>query len=207
MLAESPSIYYPGNIQGRNRKESGEKGASIINLSEASTTIDFIGTSPIIWEEIIIPLPKNSEINAFYREITNVLESYQGRSHSYFLHIIIQMASSQKINTNDWLQMLQEEVELSNTTFVWVHKLTTEITNRSNLQTWYESHLAGEEIMRSFEQLQDESAFYQSVEALYLESGANRYLDDLSEQERERLLENALMELGMTLAEVEGDEK
>ncbi|EAL05058.1 conserved hypothetical protein [Listeria monocytogenes str. 1/2a F6854] len=103
--------------------------------------------------------------------------------------------------------MLQEEVELSNTTFVWVHKLTTEITNRSNLQTWYESHLAGEEIMRSFEQLQDESAFYQSVEALYLESGANRYLDDLSEQERERLLENALMELGMTLAEVEGDEK
>ncbi|HHP9911694.1 TPA: hypothetical protein ACSK12_002808, partial [Listeria monocytogenes] len=27
------------------------------------------------------------------------------------------------------------------------------------------------------------------------------------EQERERLLENALMELGMTLAEVEGDEK
>ncbi|EFS0594139.1 exonuclease SbcCD subunit D [Listeria monocytogenes] len=207
LLAESPSIYYPGNIQGRNRKESGEKGASIINLSEASTTIDFIGTSPIIWEEIIIPLPKNSEINAFYREITNVLESYQGRSHSYFLHIIIQMASSQKINTNDWLQMLQEEVELSNTTFVWVHKLTTEITNRSNLQTWYESHLAGEEIMRSFEQLQDESAFYQSVEALYLESGANRYLDDLSEQERERLLENALMELGMTLAEVEGDEK
>lgn len=49
--------------------------------------------------------------------------------------------------------------------------------------------------------------FIQSVEALYLESGANRYLDDLSEQERERLLENALMELGMTLAEVEGDEK
>ncbi len=25
LLAESPSIYYPGNIQGRNRKESGEK--------------------------------------------------------------------------------------------------------------------------------------------------------------------------------------
>ncbi|MBC3609215.1 exonuclease SbcCD subunit D [Listeria monocytogenes] len=206
-LAESPSIYYPGNIQGRNRKESGEKGASIITLSEASTTIDFIGTSPIIWEEAVITLPENSEINAFYRETTKLLESYQGRSHSYFLHIIVKMENKQKIDTNDWLQMLQEEVEITDNTFVWVHKLTTEITNQSNSQTWYESHLAGEEIKHSFETLQDESAFYQAVEALYLESGVSRYLDDLSEIDRERLLHDALMELGRTLAEVEGDDK
>ncbi|EAD8613069.1 exonuclease SbcCD subunit D [Listeria monocytogenes] len=207
LLAESPSIYYPGNIQGRNRKESGEKGASIITLSEASTTIDFIGTSPIIWEEAVITLPENSEINAFYRETTKLLESYQGRSHSYFLHIIVKMENKQKIDTNDWLQMLQEEVEITDNTFVWVHKLTTEITNQSNSQTWYESHLAGEEIKHSFETLQDESAFYQAVEALYLESGVSRYLDDLSEIDRERLLHDALMELERTLAEVEGDDK
>ncbi|EBF5850143.1 exonuclease SbcCD subunit D [Listeria monocytogenes] len=207
LLAESPSIYYPGNIQGRNRKESGEKGASIVTLSEASTTIDFIGTSPIIWEEAVITLPENSEINAFYRETTKLLESYQGRSHSYFLHIIVKMENKQKIDTNDWLQMLQEEVEITDNTFVWVHKLTTEITNQSNSQTWYESHLAGEEIKHSFEKLQDESAFYQAVEALYLESGVSRYLDDLSEIDRERLLHDALMELGRTLAEVEGDDK
>ncbi|EGB1114346.1 exonuclease SbcCD subunit D [Listeria monocytogenes] len=207
LLAESPSIYYPGNIQGRNRKESGEKGASIITLSEASTTIDFIGTSPIIWEEVVITLPENSEINAFYRETTKLLESYQGRSHSYFLHIIVKMENKQKIDTNDWLQMLQEEVEITDNTFVWIHKLTTEITNQSNSQTWYESHLAGEEIKHSFETLQDESAFYQAVEALYLESGVSRYLDDLYEIDRERLLHDALMELGRTLAEVEGDDK
>ncbi|HAK1572610.1 TPA: exonuclease SbcCD subunit D [Listeria monocytogenes] len=207
LLAESPSIYYPGNIQGRNRKESGEKGSSIITLSEASTTIDFIGTSPIIWEEAVITLPENSEINAFYRETTKLLESYQGRSHSYFLHIIVKMENKQKIDTNDWLQMLQEEVEITDNTFVWIHKLTTEITNQSNSQTWYESHLAGEEIKHSFETLQDESAFYQAVEALYLESGVSRYLDDLSEIDRERLLHDALMELGRTLAEVEGDYK
>ncbi|EKB5972796.1 exonuclease SbcCD subunit D [Listeria monocytogenes] len=207
LLAESPSIYYPGNIQGRNRKESGEKGASIITLSEASTTIDFIGTSPIIWEEAVITLPENSEINAFYRETTKLLESYQGRSHSYFLHIIVKMENKQKIDTNDWLQMLQEEVEITDNTFVWIHKLTTEITNQSNSQTWYESHLAGEEIKHSFETLQNESAFYQAVEALYLESGVSRYLDDLSEIDRERLLHDALMELGRTLAEVEGDDK
>ncbi|EAH4372600.1 exonuclease SbcCD subunit D [Listeria monocytogenes serotype 4a] len=207
LLAESPSIYYPGNIQGRNRKESGEKGASIVTLSEESTTIDFIGTSPIIWEEAVITLPENSEINAFYRETTKLLESYQGRSHSYFLHIIVKMENKQKIDTNDWLQMLQEEVEITDNTFVWVHKLTTKITNQSNSQTWYESHLAGEEIKHSFETLQDESAFYQVVEALYLESGVSRYLDDLSEIDRERLLHDALMKLGRTLAEVEGDDK
>lgn len=207
LLAESPSIYYPGNIQGRNRKESGEKGASIITLAEANTTIDFIETSPIIWEEVVISLPENKEINTFYREITKLLERYQGRSHSYFLHVIVQMANKQKINTTDWLQMIQEEVEPTDTTFVWVHKLTIELTNQSNAQTWYENHLAGKEIMDAFEKLQDESAFYQSVEALYLESGVSRYLDDLSEQDRERMLKDALIELGTTLAEVEGDDK
>lgn len=207
LLAEFPSIYYPGNIQGRNRKESGEKGASIITLSEANTTIDFIETSPIIWEEVIISLPENSEINTFYREMTKLLESYRGRSHSYFLHVIVQMANKQKLNTNDWLQMLQEEVELEDTTFVWVHKITIEITNKSNSQTWHEHHLAGKEIMHSYHKLQDESAFYQAVEGLYIESGVSRYLDDLSEQDRETILNEALMELGMTLAEVEGDNK
>lgn len=207
LLAESPSVYYPGNIQGRNRKESGEKGASIVTLSGSNTTIDFIATSPIIWEEVIITLPENSELNTFYREITKLLATYQGQSNSFFLHVIVQMANKQKINTTDWLQMLQEETGLTGSTFVWVHKLTIELTNQSDLKNWHEQHLASKEITQAFEKLQDESAFYQTVEALYFESGVSRYLDDLSEEDRQLMLDAALTELGTALKEVEGDEK
>lgn len=207
LLTESPSIYYPGNIQGRNRKESGEKGASIVTMSETMTTIDFIATSPIIWEEVILTIPENSEVNTFYREITKLLNDYQGRNNSFFLHVIIQMTNKQKINTNDWLQMLQEEVDLTGSTFVWVHKLSIELTNQSDLKNWQERHLAGREIMNAFKTLQDESAFYKSVESLYFESGVSRYLEDLSEQDRQLMLESALTELGVTLKESEGDGK
>ncbi|MBC2261826.1 exonuclease SbcCD subunit D [Listeria sp. FSL L7-0091] len=207
LLAESPTIYYPGNIQGRNRKESGEKGASIVTLSDSNTTIDFIATNPIIWEEVIISLPENSEINTFYREITKRLAAYYGQSNSFFLHVIVQMPDKQKINSADWLQMLQEETDLTSNTFVWVHKLTIELTNQSDLKNWQERHLASKEITQAFERLQDESVFYQTVEALYFESGVSRYLEDLSEEDRQQMLKSALTELGTTLKEVEGDEK
>lgn len=206
LLAESPSIYYPGNIQGRNRKEAGGKGASIVTLSEAKTVIDFVETSPIIWEEVIITLPENAEINTCFREITKQLETYQEKNASYFLHLIIETTNNQKIKTDDWLQMLQEQTNIDDSTFVWAHKISLQKKKQTSTTHWSEFHLAEKEIASAYQHLQAESAFYQAVESLHFESGVSRYLEDLSEQDRLILLERALIELGTTLAEVEGDE-
>lgn len=207
LLSEHPSIYYPGNIQGRNRKESGKKGASIVTLSEIKTTINFVETSPIIWEEVIIALPENAEINTIFRELTKLLETYRGKNTSYFLHLIVEVTNKQKIKTDDWLQMLQEETTMDGSAFVWVHKISLQQAKQNSENHWPESHLAEKEIVSAYQNLQDEVAFYQAIEALHFESGVSRYLEDLSEQDRLNLLEKALAELGSTLAEVEGDEK
>lgn len=207
LLAESPSIYYPGNIQGRNRKEAGKKGASIVTISETATTIDFVETSPIIWEEVMMELPENAELNTVFRELTKLIEVYQEKNTSYFLDVIIVTSNKQKLNTDDWLQMIQEETALGGDTFVWVHKITVQHSKRSNSNNWPENHLAKKEISVAYAHLQEESAFYRAIDSLYFESGVSRYLEDLSEEERLSILESSLAELGETLAEVEGDEK
>ena len=42
IIHNSPYISYPGNIQGRNRKEVGEKGCYLVKMSEQETNLEFI---------------------------------------------------------------------------------------------------------------------------------------------------------------------
>jgi DNA repair exonuclease SbcCD nuclease subunit len=53
VLHERPYVVYPGNTQGRNIKESGEKGAYVVTV--ASDTVEelrFVPTQKIVWEKI-----------------------------------------------------------------------------------------------------------------------------------------------------------
>lgn len=53
VLHERPHVVYPGNTQGRNIKESGEKGAYVVTVSSDTVTeLRFVPTQEIVWEEI-----------------------------------------------------------------------------------------------------------------------------------------------------------
>src|SRR5690625_6385033 len=54
ILKENPHIVYPGNIQGRNRKEQGEKGCYYVTLSQASTTVSFVTLQAIQFMALVI---------------------------------------------------------------------------------------------------------------------------------------------------------
>ena len=52
ILCTDPYIVYPGNIQGRNGKEQGEKSCEIVTVSEAGTiSIEKLPTSVVPWVE------------------------------------------------------------------------------------------------------------------------------------------------------------
>ena len=51
VLSEEPYMIYPGNIQGRHRKETGEKGAYFVTITEQGTACSFFHTADVIWEE------------------------------------------------------------------------------------------------------------------------------------------------------------
>lgn len=54
VLSEDPPIVYPGNIQGRSRKEQGEKGCYVVELHDATTSLTFIPLHTLTFEEITI---------------------------------------------------------------------------------------------------------------------------------------------------------
>jgi DNA repair exonuclease SbcCD nuclease subunit len=52
-LSVDPPIHYPGNPQGRNPRETGAKGALLVDLSrKESPRVDFIELGPVRWETL-----------------------------------------------------------------------------------------------------------------------------------------------------------
>ncbi|MFX3624153.1 MAG: exonuclease SbcCD subunit D [Ectobacillus sp.] len=56
VLSENPPIIYPGNIQGRHRKETGEKGCYLVELGTGKQVCTFVPTMDIVWEEAEISI-------------------------------------------------------------------------------------------------------------------------------------------------------
>src|SRR5699024_1849247 len=61
ILTEHPPVIYPGNIQGRNRKESGEKGCYEVELSETSVNYSFIPLQSIRFEALTVDISDCTE--------------------------------------------------------------------------------------------------------------------------------------------------
>ncbi|EIM08300.1 hypothetical protein A1A1_01723 [Planococcus antarcticus DSM 14505] len=73
-LHREPSIVYPGNIQGRHRKESGTKGFHSVTLSKTDTSLEFIPTSVVQFDQVTISirgmLHMNELIDACRKELS-----------------------------------------------------------------------------------------------------------------------------------------
>lgn len=64
VLAE-PQAYYPGNIQGRNPRETGEKGALLVEVDATGVLrLEFYPLAPVRWESVIVE--DLSEVDSLY---------------------------------------------------------------------------------------------------------------------------------------------
>lgn len=76
ILQNNPPIIYPGNIQGLNRKETGEKGGYLVILEENELPqLQFIQTATIIFEELVLHVTRDKsaielieEIKSYYHD-------------------------------------------------------------------------------------------------------------------------------------------
>lgn len=54
-LSAHPPIHYPGNLQGRNPRETGAKGALLVDLQDpANPAVEFREFAPVRWEKLAV---------------------------------------------------------------------------------------------------------------------------------------------------------
>ena len=62
---------YPGNTQGRNPKESGEKGAYIVTVTNGNVTdMEFFRTGDILWMDVTADITGMSDIGEVIKQIS-----------------------------------------------------------------------------------------------------------------------------------------
>ncbi|MFS0782983.1 metallophosphoesterase family protein [Bacillus sp. 1P06AnD] len=113
-LLLSPPIIYPGNIQGRNRKESGPKGCYYVELDGKQSSIEFNATSPIVWEDISIELKDDDDFDQLLSACREEFQQKRNGEYDVFATLdIVCYKPSMPMDTlgQDLLAILQEEEE------------------------------------------------------------------------------------------------
>lgn len=108
-LNQNPLIQYSGTIQGRNRLETGDKGAYIIELQKNQPVKStFISLAKIVYENVEIDCQLSWQANDLVEKINEAIKNYQletvPNQQSYLLNIILENAQRLPVD-------LQEQVE------------------------------------------------------------------------------------------------
>src|SRR5699024_1227582 len=76
VLQETPPIIYPGNVQGRHRKELGEKGCVLVTLASGTATHQFYPLATIEFAERTVNLNRFSTIDQLEQHCSELLDQF-----------------------------------------------------------------------------------------------------------------------------------
>ncbi|MBY6271253.1 MAG: hypothetical protein CW346_03465 [Bacillaceae bacterium] len=188
VLHRDPYVVYPGNIQGRNRKETGEKGCYFVEMDPSGTSLEFVPTAPVLW------LREKAErefrtVDELYDFLAERKEHHRRRGVSAFLQLDLDRhrlsdSVAAAAEGGDLLKALQEG-EADEHCFVWIHSLRV----REEFPDL--SPLAGEPFFR---QLKKEGEIFDidaALAPLLYHPAARRYLDPLTAEEKEEIMKEA----------------
>ncbi|MGG0719224.1 DNA repair exonuclease [Robertmurraya massiliosenegalensis] len=188
ILHEEPPIIYPGNTQGRHRKEQGMKGCYLVELNESEVQLDFIETSEIIWTELEIDAKNISTFDELYRQCVEEIDGLRldGRGVLATLKInYLKKRDSALIG--DLLDIFQEG-EKEEDSFVWVIRVQAEEKiswNREELAQ--DSDFYGE----LFQTMDRFTNIEETLATLYKHPSARKYLSTLTENDLKEITLNA----------------
>lgn len=191
-LSEEPPVIYPGNIQGRHKKEIGEKGCYLVTLTETSAALDFIPTSDVIWEEIEVDVLDAVTVSDLYQLCRKKMEEIRKESEGVLLSLkLINVDLNDQhgdiFSSGELLETLMEE-EKEEISFVWPVDIVIEEKNKwERAQLLNEADFYGElfDAIDTFHTIDD------CLASLYQHSSARKFIDKLSQDEKDQLLKDA----------------
>jgi DNA repair exonuclease SbcCD nuclease subunit len=187
----NPIIAYPGNIQGRHRKELGEKGFYLVEMKEDASTTSFISTEEVIWEEVDLSIDGLNSVSELLKKCEHIVEKIRHNQQSICLTLAFtgtgdlasSLQSSQTIQ--DIIDTLNE-VEGGNEEFVWVVKILNKTYQHSEknpkLASFFTDLHTTVEHYHSFEEV---------IEPLAQHPIYRKYIAEFTPEEQKQLLQEA----------------
>ncbi|RDW19882.1 metallophosphoesterase family protein [Oceanobacillus chungangensis] len=190
ILKERPNIVYPGNIQGRNRKETGEKGCYHVVLTESKTEMSFIPLQAIEFKSLTIDVSDCQTVDQIEAIIQEDLQQQEPTTPQ----LINLTLTSHQAKVKQWESenLLEEIIELINEASVnhhnwfYIFNLSVTISSLGASELEGGEHFIGE-LVRHADKMQD----YPFLKELYRHKQARKYLERLSDEEEQLLRSQA----------------
>lgn len=123
-LSEDPAVYYSGNTQGRNRKETGDKGCLLVELTETRRQVDFLPTAEIVWEELRIDLSHLQSMNSIFDCVQDELRSLEKKNTLLVISLEVAPDLSDKVMNKLRQDELRETLhQFEASYFIYVTKI------------------------------------------------------------------------------------
>lgn len=187
ILKEEPVVIYPGNTQGRNRKETGVKGCYLVELDESDSKLEFVETSDVIWSEVAIDASDISSFDQFYQLCKDTLESIRIEGKGNITAFQISNLSVNMKELEELLETLQDD-EKDEESFVW----PTSIRVEEKLE-WKREELSKESDFYGelFDVLEQTEGWDDLLATLYRNPVARKFLTPLLTDEVEEISKEA----------------
>ncbi len=196
-LSHHPPIVYPGNLQGRHRKEAGPKGFYEVTLADGHADLQFMAVETVRFEQLDIDCSEVRHMNELF-----ALCSEQVRTHEaegLIAHITLCGLEEQtarmleEIPESELLETMREAVE-GNGRFIHIAALSIEYAAKQ-----YELSPFGKQIARRLESWRSEE-WKQALQELYNHPQSGRFLPLLDDELQQELRTAAELKIRKLLA-------
>lgn len=193
-LASSPPIIYPGNIQGRHKKESGVKGCYYVKLQGKHAQLEFVPTSTIVWQSLEVPLEENDTFDQLLMKCRMLFGQIRQDNCGTLVEIKLSNYNDLMMYDqfqHDLLEILQEEEEYKQH-FVYPYTISIAETAVNN-----SNHPILELVKMSDWTEQD---VFEAIQPLFKHPLGRKFITELSSEEKKQLIKEAQQMLSILLA-------
>ncbi|MFD2655119.1 metallophosphoesterase family protein [Gracilibacillus thailandensis] len=197
IVAESPPVVYPGNIQGRSTKETGEKGCYLVTLSENNAKLEFLPLSPISFEKVPVDASGWTDLPSVTEQLIEISNQWKtGKTLIQF--IFSQVAEDKEVwftngQITEMITYLNQELKHS---YIIGYKWNM-AAKRSE---WQHGGRFLEELATAFQ----ETNLEQTISPLWQHGEGRKWLRELDGDDQTEILHEAEYLLDQLLHEKEG---
>lgn len=134
-LANEPAVVYPGNIQGRHRKESGVKGFYEVTLSKTTTQLAFIPTSVVQFDQVAVSAKGIVHMNELIDVCQEKLSLFNETAGTAIIELVFTELDQEsfqllaEIPESELVEMLRESMAEMDS-FVWIQSIQLQQTEQ-----------------------------------------------------------------------------
>ena len=195
-VLDNPAAVYPGCLQGRNKKETGEKGFYLVELSDVGTKMEFRPASVLDWQEERV-VASGLEMSELVRRLNERKENLRAEGKDLLLEITLDASDAKE---EDWLYSDLDEVleavqegEETEDPMVWIHSIKVLppacLEEDKQVSESFLAELLDVSSNIRIEQYEDFTA------PLFIHPTARRYLQGWNQEARQEIILEANMEL------------